>query len=135
MIQTFIKNGQVRSYNVVNDKVVVTIKIDGRWVSNPSYDDFIADGWQPYTPPAPEPPTKDEQYENRAIELIRNKYTIDQELSRLRQKEAKTTLYKEYYEYCEACKKQAYEEVYGKEPPADLAPKQDERNDEHTLTK
>ena len=122
-MQTFIKNGQVRSYDVVNDKVVATIKIDGRWVSNPSYEDFIADGWQPYTPPAPEPPTKEEQYRARVVELIRADYTIDDELACLRQKETKSKEYDEYYAYCEACKKQAYEEIYGEPAPKNLSPK------------
>lgn len=127
MMQKFIKNGQIRSFDVVNDKVVATIKIDGRWVSNPSYDDFIADGWQPYTPPAPEPPTKEDQYHNQVIELIRTKYSVDDELACLRQKDTKSKEYDSYFDFCEACKKQAYEEIYGKEAPADLAPQQDER--------
>lgn len=126
MIQSFIKNGVVRSYDVRNNRVIGACIEQGRFKTyNPLLSAFYADGWVDYIEPVPEPPSLEEQYENRTIELIRNKYTIDQELSRLRQKEAKTNLYKEYYEYCEACKKQAYEEVYGKEPPADLAPQQE----------
>lgn len=118
-MQTFIKNGEVKSLDVIGGKVVTTIKIDGRWVSNPQYADFIADGWQPYTLPA------EERYRDRVVELIRTKYSVDDELARLRQKETKSKEYDSYFDYCEACKKQAYEEIYGKEAPADLAPKQD----------
>lgn len=100
-MRTFIKDGQVRSYDVVNDKVVATIKIDGRWVSNPSYEDFIADGWQPYTPPAPEPylPTKEELVESK----LRKRYSINQEFEVQRKRDNDPDAFSEYYAYVEEC--------------------------------
>lgn len=46
-------------------------------------------------------------YENRVVELIRQKYTLSQELAILRQQTTKPEEYQEYFEYCEQCKTQA----------------------------
>lgn len=50
-------------------------------------------------------------YEERVVQLIREKYTIDDELGILRQKDSKPDEFVEYNEYCEKCKIQAKEEV------------------------
>lgn len=58
MRQTFIKDGQIRSYEVQDGKVIATLLIGGVWVSNPTLEAFYADGWEDYIapePPAPEP--------------------------------------------------------------------------------
>lgn len=55
MRKTFIKDGEVRSYEVVGGKVLATVQIAGRWVSNPLLVDFLADGWREYIEPIPEP--------------------------------------------------------------------------------
>ena len=55
MTRTFIKNGFIRSFKIEYNKVIATIQIAGRWVSNPLLTDIIADGWTEYTPPTPEP--------------------------------------------------------------------------------
>ena len=57
-----------------------------------------------------------EEYENKIVALIRQKYNINQELAILRQRDAKPQEYQEYYNYVEQCKKQVknvynYEEV------------------------
>ena len=46
-------------------------------------------------------------YEERVVELIRQKYTLSQELAILRQQTTKPEEYQEYFEYCEYCKAQA----------------------------
>lgn len=46
-------------------------------------------------------------YEQRVEELIRQKYTISQELAILRQQVTKNEEYQEYFSYCEQCKAQA----------------------------
>ena len=56
------------------------------------------------------------EYENKIVALIRQKYNINQELAILRQRDAKPQEYQEYYNYVEQCKKQVknvynYEEV------------------------
>lgn len=124
MQQTFIKNNRIHSFNIENSKVIATILINGVWVSNPTLSDFYASGWQDYTQPEPEPLDKDLLYKWRTSELIHNEYTTDDEVACIRQKETKSKEFNDYYSYCEACKKRAYEEVYGKEAPSNLAPKE-----------
>lgn len=48
-----------------------------------------------------------EQYENYVNTLIREKYTLSQELAILRQRDTKPEEYAEYNEYCETCKAKA----------------------------
>ncbi len=55
MTRTFIKNGIVRSYTIADNKVIATIQVAGKWTSNPSLTDFLADGWSEYIAPEPEP--------------------------------------------------------------------------------
>lgn len=64
MTRTFIKNGVIRSFKIEYNKVIATIQMAGRWVSNPLLTDIIADGWTEYTPPAPE------QYTPTYAELV-----------------------------------------------------------------
>lgn len=55
-------------------------------------------------------PTKEETqaaYENYVNALIREKYTLSQELAILRQRDTKPEEYAAYNEYCEECKAQA----------------------------
>ena len=47
------------------------------------------------------------QYKNTVNALIREKYTLSQELAILRQRDSKPEEYAEYYAYCEECKAQA----------------------------
>lgn len=47
------------------------------------------------------------EYEQKVEELIRERYTVSQELSLLRQKDIKQQEYQEYYEYAEQCKANA----------------------------
>ena len=48
----------------------------------------------------------DEEYENKVVALIRQKYNINQELAILRQRDTKPEEFAEYNEYVEQCKKQ-----------------------------
>lgn len=50
-------------------------------------------------------------YEKRVIELIRLKYSINEELAILRQRDSKPDEFEEYNNYCEQCKAQAKEEL------------------------
>ena len=47
-----------------------------------------------------------DEYENKVVALIRQKYNVNQELAILRQRDAKPLEYQEYYDYVEQCKKQ-----------------------------
>ena len=46
-------------------------------------------------------------YEETVTELIRRRYSLDNELSISRQRDSKPDEFKEYYDYCESCKKDA----------------------------
>ena len=52
-----------------------------------------------------------DEYENKVVALIRQKYNINQELAILRQRDAKPQEYQEYYDYVEQCKKQVKNEL------------------------
>ena len=109
------KEKTIKRVNVEDGKVLCTIEINGRWVSNPTLEDFMAQGWEEYTPPTPEPykPTFDELYKRRTIELVRAKYDADDEFAILRQKDTKPDQFAEYNEYVEDCKAQAH--IYAEE--------------------
>lgn len=123
MRQTFEKDGKVRSFEVVDDRVMATLQIGGEWVANPSLEVFLADGWREYIAPEPEVTDEDfveeeieqpienevvetqkKTYEQRVVELIRLRYSVDDELAILRQRDTKTEEFEEYNSYCENCK-------------------------------
>lgn len=53
----------------------------------------------------------DEEYENKIVSLIRQKYNVNQELAILRQRDAKPQEFAEYNEYVEQCKEQVKNEL------------------------
>lgn len=53
------------------------------------------------------------QYENTVNALIREKYTLSQELAILRQRDTKPEEYTAYNEYCEQCKTSARLKILG----------------------
>lgn len=103
----YIKNNEIREQRVIE------IVKDSYRTFNPSHAQLIADGWEVYTPPireAVEVPIE-EQYKNRIVELIREKYSVDDELSIQRQRYTKVEEFEEYNSYAESCKQQAREEL------------------------
>lgn len=54
---------------------------------------------------------KQEKYENRVVELLRKKYSINQELAILRQRDNKQEEYAAYNAYAEECKATAKAEI------------------------
>lgn len=52
-----------------------------------------------------------EEYENKIVALIRQKYNVNQELAILRQREVKPEEFAEYNEYVEQCKEQVKNEL------------------------
>ena len=80
---------------------------EGKQIFNPSEEQIKAAGWEEYTP---EETTSEEyvpSYEERVVELIRERYSIDDEIAILRQKDTKQDEYQAWYDYCESCKAQA----------------------------
>ena len=51
-----------------------------------------------------------DEYENKVVALIRQKYNVNQELAILRQRDTKPIEYQEYYDYVEQCKEQVKNE-------------------------
>ena len=95
---------------IINNKIEYfngSIIVDGKRIFNPTEEQILLDGWTEYVPPVEEPieeyqPT----YEEKVVSLIRQMYTIDDEIAILRQKEIKQDEYQEWYNYCEQCKQQ-----------------------------
>lgn len=48
-------------------------------------------------------------YEQRVSRLIRERYSVDDELALSRQREAKAEEFQDYYDFCEECKRRAKE--------------------------
>ena len=107
----YIKNGEIR------DSKKIAVVVDGYRYFNPSHELLIANGWQPYTPPTPEYPevTPEQMYKDRVIELVREEYSVDDELAILRQRDSKVEEFEEYNAFVESCKQQARREIYGDE--------------------
>ena len=59
--------------------------------------------------------SKDKLYANLVSKLIRERYSVDDEMAILRQKETKPEEWETYNTFCEECKVKAKEEIYGKE--------------------
>ena len=55
---------------------------------------------------------KDKLYSSLVSKLIRERYSVDDEMAILRQKETKPEEWKEYNSYCEDCKAKAKAEIY-----------------------
>lgn len=51
------------------------------------------------------PKSWEKLYESEIIRRIRKRYTVNQELATLRQRDTKPEEFAEYYAYCEECKK------------------------------
>ena len=56
---------------------------------------------------------KDKLYANLVSKLIREKYSVDDEMAILRQRDTKPEEYADYNAFCEECKAKAKGEIYG----------------------
>ena len=56
--------------------------------------------------------SKDKLYANLVSKLIRERYSVDDEMAILRQKETKPDEYEAYNAFCEECKARARKEIY-----------------------
>ena len=77
---------------------------DGKQIWNPSEEQILSQGWEEYTPEETASEEYQPTYEEKVVELIREKYTIDNELAILRQRDTKKAEFEEYFEFCEQCK-------------------------------
>lgn len=109
------KNNERRSINVIDGKAIITIQINGSWVSNPSLEQLYEDGWEEYIPePDPQPhiPTQEENYHSLVETKIRRRFTVSDEIGLLRQRDTKPLEFAEYNTFVERCKQEAYNEIY-----------------------
>lgn len=83
-----------------------SLVIDGKTFVPPTDEQLFSVGYE-QREVEPIQPT----YEERVVELIRAKYSVDDELAILRQRDTKVEEFAEYNAYCEECKKQAKNEM------------------------
>ena len=78
---------------------------NGKCIINPTADNYLAAGFEEYTPPQPTPyiPT----YKELVVQYIRERYDGDDEFAILRQRDTKPQEFAEYNAYCEECKQRA----------------------------
>lgn len=99
--------------NKIKQRKNINIVVDGMRIFNPTEDMLLQDGWEKYVPPIQEPVEIpiEEQYKQRVVELIRERYSIDDELSIQRQRDSKIDEFNAYNSFVEECKQQAREEL------------------------
>lgn len=99
--KSYIKDGKISWFNVDGTRVYATLLIGNEWISNPTLEAFLADGWREYIAPVPEPilPTIEELVEGK----LRERYTINQEFEVQRKRDTEQTSFQAYYDYVEEC--------------------------------
>ena len=102
-MKQYIKNDKIKFKNEI------VIRRDGVQIVNPTEDMLLADGWNKYMLPQTESIVP--SYEERVEQLIRERYTTNQELAIQRQRETKASEFEEYFAYCEECKAIAKNEL------------------------
>lgn len=62
-------------YKIIDGQEVIsqcrTLKINGRWVSNPTEEMILADGWLPYTPPPVIPTPQEEPDYDQVLQSVK----------------------------------------------------------------
>ena len=97
-----------------NGKEVVrprSIGHNGNTYLNPSDELLVSLGFEIKEVEVPEPMPYVPTYEQRVVQLIREKYSIDDELALQRQRDSKPEEFAEYNAYCEECKAKVKEEL------------------------
>lgn len=73
---------------------------------NPSDDSLTRAGWTQVKEEVPAP-----SYEERVVALIRERYSVNDELALLRQRDSKPEEFAAYNAWCEACKERVKDEL------------------------
>lgn len=108
MEDLYIKDG------VVKRKNQICLEEGERIIFNPNPEKLIEHGWSVWKCPASPAPeiSKEVLYKERIVELLRERYSTDDEMAILRQRDRKPDEFAEYDAYAEECKIRAREEVY-----------------------
>ena len=77
----------------------------------PTDEQLVQAGYEIKVVEIPEPTPIEPTYEERVVQLIRDRYDLDAELAILRQRDSKPEEFAEYNAYCEECKVTAKEEI------------------------
>lgn len=85
----------------------LSLVVNGSTYVPPSDDILIEAGYEIKEIEIPEPAPYIPTYEETVVQLIREKYSMDDELAILRQRDSKPEEFEEYNAYCEECKKRA----------------------------
>lgn len=92
------------------------VELNGVTYIPPKDSQLVEAGWEireiidPIPEPTPEPEPYVPTYEEKVVQYIRERYSIDDELALLRQRDTKPDEFEEYNEYCEECKRRAKED-------------------------
>lgn len=107
----YIKDGIIRRRNQI------VIDSGEYQIYNPREELLFENGWSVYTPPTPSQPeiTPEQMYKDRVIELVREEYSVDDELAIQRQRDIKIDEFNAYNSFVEECKVTARREIYGDE--------------------
>ena len=99
---------QINGKTIVKSRNTIVVLKGDKQIINPTEEQILSDGWQEYVPAPVEPyvPT----YEERVEQLIRERYSLNQELAIQRQRDTKPSEFDAYVEYCEECKTKAKSE-------------------------
>lgn len=74
-------------------------------IFNPTEEQLLAEGYEEYIAPIQEP--VEPSYEEKVVSLIREQYSVNDELAILRQRDTKPEEFAEYNSFCEQCKAEA----------------------------
>lgn len=85
----------------------LSLVVNGSTYVPPSDDILIEAGYEIKEIEIPEPAPYIPTYEEKVVQLIRERYYMDDELAILRQRDSKPEEFAEYNAYCEECKKRA----------------------------
>lgn len=70
-------------YKIIDGQEVfnngTSLKINGRWTSNPAPETYEAEGWMPYTPPPFVPQPQDEPDYEQVVEAVKKMFSTDTE--------------------------------------------------------
>ncbi len=103
--------------NIIRRRNQITLVVGEHQIYNPAEKLLLENGWSIYTPPTPLTiePTKEDKYKQRVIDLVRERYSIDDELAIQRQRDIKVEEFNTYNDFVESCKETAYNEIYGED--------------------
>ena len=96
---------QVDGKTIVKSRNIIVVLKDDKQIINPTEELILADGWSEYVLPQTGSPVP--SYEERVEQLIRERYSLNQELAIQRQRYTKPSEFEEYFAYCEECKQKA----------------------------